>query len=79
MSTTTIPDRRPPEAERTFRSPAVDAACEAIAAAADGLIPEAVWKDDASVYRRHWFAWGNSFFGELILKLWDEWREVLNG
>jgi len=34
-----------------------------------GLMHESYDKDDPSVYSRAWFAWANSIFGELILKL----------
>jgi len=35
--------------------------------AGKGFMHEAFWKDDPSRYTRDWFAWANSFFGELIL------------
>ena len=37
--------------------------------AGKGFIHESFHKDDAGVYTRDWFAWQNTLFGELILKL----------
>lgn len=34
-----------------------------------GFMPEAVWKDDLSYFRRKWFCWANVLFGELVLHL----------
>ena len=33
---------------------------------------EAFHKDNPKVYTRSWFAWANSMFGELILKIAKE-------
>eukprot|EP00047_Mylnosiga_fluctuans_P014463 m.38692 g.38692 ORF g.38692 m.38692 type:complete len:478 (-) comp5521_c0_seq1:62-1495(-) len=38
-------------------------------AANTGFMHESFWKDNAGQYTRPWFAWANSFFGELILTL----------
>jgi hypothetical protein len=38
---------------------------------------ESFWKDDPSRFTRPWFAWANSLFGELILKLAAEKPELL--
>jgi len=40
--------------------------------AGSGFMHEAFYKDDATHFTRKWFAWANTLFGELILKLIDE-------
>jgi meiotically up-regulated gene 157 (Mug157) protein len=40
--------------------------------AGTGFMHESFWKDDATRYTRGWFAWANTLFGELILKLAQE-------
>ena len=40
--------------------------------ACTGLLHESVAVDDAGGYTRPWFAWANSFFGSLVLKIADE-------
>lgn len=40
--------------------------------AGTGFMHESFFKDDASKFMRSWFAWQNTLFGELILKLVDE-------
>ncbi|WP_147678040.1 glycoside hydrolase family 125 protein [Algibacter pacificus] len=42
-----------------------------------GFIHETFHKDDASKFSRSWFAWANTLFGELILKLYNEKPELL--
>ena len=37
--------------------------------AGTGFIHESFNKDDAKNYTRAWFAWQNTLFGELVLKL----------
>ncbi|PLW99117.1 MAG: hypothetical protein C0593_03995 [Marinilabiliales bacterium] len=38
---------------------------------------ESFHKDNADNYSRSWFAWANTLFGELILKVHREYPEVL--
>lgn len=40
--------------------------------AGTGFMHESFNKDDASNYTRDWFAWANTLFGELIIKLYHE-------
>lgn len=42
-----------------------------------GFMHETFHKDDAKSFTRSWFAWANTLFGELILKLWKEKPELL--
>lgn len=45
-----------------------------------GFMHESFYKDDASKYTRPWFAWQNTLFGELIVKLVNEGKvDLLNG
>ena len=37
--------------------------------AGTGFMHESFWKDDAAKFSRHWFAWANTLFGELMLTL----------
>ncbi|HEX3075097.1 MAG TPA: glycoside hydrolase family 125 protein, partial [Ignavibacteriales bacterium] len=45
--------------------------------AGTGFMHESFMKDDAADFTRKWFAWANSLFGELILKLYKEKPELL--
>ena len=45
--------------------------------AGTGFMHEAIWKDDAAKFSRPWFAWANSLFGELVVKVADERPAVL--
>lgn len=42
-----------------------------------GFMHESFNKDDASLFTRKWFAWANSLFGELVMKLYRQKRELL--
>ncbi len=47
--------------------------------AGTGFIHESFHKDDASKFTREWFAWQNTLFGELVLKLVNEGKtDLLN-
>jgi meiotically up-regulated gene 157 (Mug157) protein len=45
--------------------------------AGTGFMHEAFDKDDPKNFTRSWFAWANTIFGELILKLYEERRHIL--
>jgi len=47
--------------------------------AGTGFMHESFHKDDAKHFTRPWFAWANTLFGELILKLHEERPTLLNG
>jgi meiotically up-regulated gene 157 (Mug157) protein len=40
--------------------------------AGTGFMHESFHKDDATKFTRKWFAWANTLFGELILKIYHE-------
>ncbi len=42
-----------------------------------GFMHEAFNKDDASKFTRSWFAWANTLFGELIIKIYHENPDIL--
>jgi len=42
-----------------------------------GFMHESFHKDNPNNYTRSWFAWANSLFGELILKLFNENKQLL--
>ena len=47
--------------------------------AGTGFMHESFHKDDPDNYTRSWFAWQNTLFGELIIKLIDEGKlDLLN-
>lgn len=43
-----------------------------------GFMHESFNKDNPAEFTRDWFAWANTLFGELILKIYDENKEILN-
>ena len=45
--------------------------------AGTGFIHESFNVDDAQKFTREWFAWQNTLFGELIIKLVDEGKTEL--
>lgn len=45
--------------------------------AGTGFMHEAFSKDNPSDFNRKWFAWANTLFGELIIKIYNEHPEVL--
>ncbi|HRG90896.1 MAG TPA: glycoside hydrolase family 125 protein, partial [Chitinophagales bacterium] len=45
--------------------------------AGTGFMHEAFYKDNARRYTRSWFAWANTLFGELIVKLHAENPQLL--
>ena len=47
--------------------------------AGTGFMHEAFHKDDATDFNRAWFAWANTLFGELIIKLSEERPHILKG
>ena len=46
--------------------------------AGTGFMHEAFHKDNPADYNRSWFAWANTLFGELIIKIYNERREILS-
>lgn len=47
--------------------------------AGTGFMHEAFHKDDAQKFTRKWFAWANTLFGELVLKVLDKHPRLLKG
>jgi hypothetical protein len=45
--------------------------------AGTGFMHESFHKDDPAVFTRKWFAWANTLFGELIIKIHAEHPELL--
>ncbi len=45
--------------------------------AGTGFMHEAFHKDNPNDFNRKWFAWANTLFGELIIKLYNERRNIL--
>ena len=45
--------------------------------AGTGFMHEAFDQDDPAKFTRKWFAWANTLFGELIVRVHDEWPDLL--
>jgi len=46
--------------------------------AGTGFMHEAFHKDDPKDFTRSWFAWANTLFGEMIIKIYEERPDILN-
>jgi len=46
--------------------------------AGTGFIHETFHKDNPEKFSRTWFAWANTLFGELILKIYNERPNILS-
>ncbi len=65
----------------TSTDPGEITACLAMcktSSAGTGFMHESFFKDDPTKYSRHWFAWVNNLFGEMILKISREHPELLS-
>ncbi len=47
--------------------------------AGKGFMHESFNKDNPDDYTRNWFAWANTLFGELIIKVYSEYPDLLKG
>jgi hypothetical protein len=45
--------------------------------AGTGFMHEAFHKDNPNDFNRKWFAWANTLFGELIIKIYNEQKDIL--
>jgi len=45
--------------------------------AGTGFMHEAFHKDNPNDFNRKWFAWANTLFGELIIKIYHERKDIL--
>ena len=43
-----------------------------------GFMHESFHKDDPKNYTRSWFAWANTLFGEMVIKIYNERKELLS-
>ncbi len=66
---TSVDDREIAECLRTLRA----------THAGTGFMHESFHKDDPANFTRKWFAWANTLFGELILRVHDERPHLLRG
>jgi hypothetical protein len=46
--------------------------------AGTGFMHESFDQDDPSRFTRKWFAWANTLLGELIVRVHDEWPDLLS-
>ena len=46
--------------------------------AGTGFMHESFNPDDPKEFTRSWFAWANTIFGELVLKIYNERKALLN-
>ena len=46
--------------------------------AGTGIMHESFNPNDPKDFTRTWFAWANTIFGELILKIYNERRQILS-
>jgi meiotically up-regulated gene 157 (Mug157) protein len=50
-----------------------------ISSGGTGYMNESNYKDDSYNFNRKWFAWANTLFGEMMLKVYHERPHLLKG